>query len=146
MPTLCIWCVQYHHFPFGNLGSFAFYLYNALYSNSKSWKNWSNRSNGGGSLTVAMALNVAWKIYEIKDVKFDGFTQATTPKPWLVEELCIESCWELMLFVDWVLAWLHPTLLSPPWKLLWTPCIMFNIVNLHPISIIWTMTHYDQLS
>lgn len=29
MPTLCIWCVQYHHFPFGNLGSFAFYLYNA---------------------------------------------------------------------------------------------------------------------
>jgi hypothetical protein len=48
-----------------------------------------------------------------------------------MEELSIESSWDLMLFVDLVFAWFSLIILSPPWKLSWAPCIVFNIVNLH---------------
>ncbi len=51
--------------------------------------------NDGGSLTIIVAFSVVWEIHDIKDVGFDGSTQATTFKP-LVEEL-VESSYELML-------------------------------------------------
>ncbi len=44
---------------------------------------------------VTMAPNVSWEIHDIKEMKSNGSTQATTPRP-LVEEY-VESSWESML-------------------------------------------------
>jgi len=44
---------------------------------------------------ATMAPNVAWETHDIKDMKSNGSTQATTPRP-LVEEY-VKSSWQLML-------------------------------------------------
>jgi len=55
----------------------------------------SNGSNGGGPPMVTMAPDVSWETHDIKEMKSNGSTQATTPGP-LGEEY-VESSWESIL-------------------------------------------------
>jgi len=55
----------------------------------------SNGSNGGGPPMVTMARNVSWETHDMKKMKSNGSTQATTPRP--LVEVYVESSWESIL-------------------------------------------------